>query len=814
MKSKSVQDLQDSSDSAFNAAGDGISANVSDLGDPSTPPSAGPVVTPVLSAETVESEAAQSGPVTPVALTAGNGITINLLFDAAAMAAPASFRAGIEQAAMILSNSITDKITVNLKIDYSGTGGGASAGPDEGQFVNYATVRSDLINRETPGDTTFNALPSGSTIQGQSNVAVWNAQLKLFGLLGANDTTTDDGSATFATDINPNLLVGVALHELTHALGRVTYGEPDGPQPDIFDFYRFTSAGTRLFTDNLPAAASYFSLDGGNTKIADYGQSSDPSDFLNPPGSTLTTNDSFNEFYNNNTVQQLTTIDLKELDALGFHVAVAGSPTPIVIESLGSTSLVQVGSNYYLDNNSTGTGPELKYGGAPVTTGEFVVPGVGTWTMIGVEQTSTGYEVAGNIPGTNEFSVWSTDSSGNYTGNYFMPGSGTSSALESLETSFHQDLNGDGVIGVTPTNVIESFGSTSLIQVGSNYYLDNNGTGIGPELQYGGAPVVTGEFVVSGVGTWTMIGVEQTSTGYEVAGNIPGTNEFSVWSTDSNGNYTGNYFLPGSGNSSALESLETSFHQDLNGDGVIGVTPTNVIESFGSTSLIQVSNNYYLDNNSTGIGPELKYGGAPVVTGEFVVPGTGTWTMIGVEQTSTGYEVAGHIPGTNEYSVWSTDSSGNYTGNYFEPGPGNSTALESLEPSFHQDLNGDGVIGVPAGQANSAAAPTPASQTSPVSQTSAVTVASNDTFVFGSGGGAVADSAGAAAIHLDVFSSVAASQYAALFHDAQPGPPVQATAAVAGQPPLASVANPDASAYADPASHVASAVLHDFHLVI
>src|SRR4029077_18577012 len=141
-------------------------------------------------------------------------------------------------------------------------GGGAAAGPDNGQFVSYTTVRADLINNATSGDTTFNALPSGSTIQGQSSVAVWNAQLKLLGMLGANDTTTDDGSATFATDINPNLLVGVALHELTHAMGRVPYG----PQPDIFDFFRFTSPGTRLFLNGATAPAAYFSLDGGTTK--------------------------------------------------------------------------------------------------------------------------------------------------------------------------------------------------------------------------------------------------------------------------------------------------------------------------------------------------------------------------------------------------------------------------------------------------------------------------------------------------------------------------------------------------------------------
>src|SRR4051812_20362874 len=73
-----------------------------------------------------------------VAVTSG-GITINVIYDTAALAAPASFRAGIQQAVAIMASAISDKITVNIKIDYSGTGHGAAAGPDHGLFQSYSS---------------------------------------------------------------------------------------------------------------------------------------------------------------------------------------------------------------------------------------------------------------------------------------------------------------------------------------------------------------------------------------------------------------------------------------------------------------------------------------------------------------------------------------------------------------------------------------------------------------------------------------------------------------------------------------------------
>jgi serralysin len=67
------------------------------------------------------------------------------------------------------------------------------------------------------------------------------------------------------------------------------------------------------------------------------------------------------------------------------------------------------------------------------------------------------------------------------------------------------------------------------------------------------------------------IGAVQTASGYDVAFKDASSGLYTVWTTDANGNYLGNAMLPSSGNSYALESLETIFNQDLNGDGVIGL---------------------------------------------------------------------------------------------------------------------------------------------------------------------------------------------------------------------------------------------------
>nr|WP_271585179.1 hypothetical protein [Bradyrhizobium sp. CCBAU 45389] len=101
--------------------------------------------------------------------------------------------------------------------------------------------------------------------------------------------------------------------------------------------------------------------------------------------------------------------------------------------------------------------------------------------------------------------------------------------------------------------------------------------------------------------------------------------------------------------------------------------------------------NYYLTDISTSAGPTLKYAGNVVNTANYT-----TWSVIGAEQVSGGgYDVVWKNSANGHYSVWSTDSSGNFV-TTLAAAPevlGTDASLKALEPTLHQDLNGDGAVG-------------------------------------------------------------------------------------------------------------------------
>jgi len=164
---------------------------------------------------------------------------------------------------------------------------------------------------------------------------------------------------------------------------------------------------------------------------------------------------------------------------------------------------------------------------------------------------------------------------------------GTSTTLQTLETTFQQDLNGNGEIGLVPTT-IESFGATSLVRTGSQYFLQDSG-GAGPSMKYQGAAFVEGQF-----GAWTAIGAEQVGGGYQVAFKNGSADQYVVWNLDGNGNYTSNATPAVAGSDARLQALETTFQQDLNGSGLVG-------SGSGMDQLIQAIAGFPLTSSSEAV---------------------------------------------------------------------------------------------------------------------------------------------------------------------------------------------------------------------
>ena len=164
-------------------------------------------------------------------------------------------------------------------------------------------------------------------------------------------------------------------------------------------------------------------------------------------------------------------------------------PWQTTIVSNGVTSLVQVANQYALDS-SGGSGPFLSYQGSPVTVGEF-----GAASPIGAARTASGYEVAWKVAGADQYVIWNTDSNGNYTSTVTGLLTGQSYALQAFETSFNEDLNGDGrlstVLDTTTTtgNILNLAGQTqnTAIDIGSNTASVSTGLNA-PSLTFIGTP--------------------------------------------------------------------------------------------------------------------------------------------------------------------------------------------------------------------------------------------------------------------------------------------------------------------------------------
>ena len=189
--------------------------------------------------------------------------------------------------------------------------------------------------------------------------------------------------------------------------------------------------------------------------------------------------------------------------------------SPTVIESYGSTSLVQLGTTITSTRSAGAAGRNSNTGFAVSRSVSM------RWTFIGAEQTAGGYKVAMQCRAqTSTRSGTPTTTAMSFPTGPEACRLGIEPAIKSLEPSFQQDLNGDGMIGAKVSlHRDRVFGSTSLVQLGETITSTRSAAAAGrnssTRLACCGRAVYESE----------LIAMEQTASGYKVAMRIQGTDQ-------------------------------------------------------------------------------------------------------------------------------------------------------------------------------------------------------------------------------------------------------------------------------------------------
>jgi outer membrane protein assembly factor BamB len=196
-----------------------------------------------------------------------------------------------------------------------------------------------LADSKTADDATAlgsgGSLPTSDPILSSHVYVLSTAEAKALGLM--QDSLSNDGTFTFGGGFSytydPNNravpgktdFIGVAMHEFSEIMGRIgLMGQNLTGSPDymFMDLFHYTGPGQRGLNSG---AGRSFSIDNGTTLLKAFNNASASGGDLQDWASG--TNDSFNAFSSSGAKNDLTTVDLRVMDVVGYN-AIGGSPTP------------------------------------------------------------------------------------------------------------------------------------------------------------------------------------------------------------------------------------------------------------------------------------------------------------------------------------------------------------------------------------------------------------------------------------------------------------------------------------------------------
>ncbi len=283
---------------------------------------------------------------------AANALTINPIFDSTvtSSAYASQIEAGFRTAASVFTSNVTSNITVNINVSWGYVAGQSLGAYGLGASSDYyyqglpgSWIQSWLTNAAYSSTATaaekksVNYLAAAVRADSQYAFMLPTAEAKALGLVNATaglDGYVGFGSAlkyTFSGQVQTGTydFVAVAQHEIEEVLGRVSGITPYGTTYlTPFDLFRYTAPGVSTTSST---ALSYFSIDGGVTKLATFNNygTGDRGD-LN--GATADVDNAYLSAGQTNYVLQN---DFTILDVLGYR----STPGATTIPTLASTQL-------------------------------------------------------------------------------------------------------------------------------------------------------------------------------------------------------------------------------------------------------------------------------------------------------------------------------------------------------------------------------------------------------------------------------------------------------------------------------------------
>ena len=221
---------------------------------------------------------------------------INLVPDSSIASVPLGLTAAVQAAAAIYDQDFPGNYTINISYGW-GTfdnsqqseltepnSGVYSLGGGTATTVGYSQLKTWL----TANATSSNQIAADSTLPGSSaslpgganTFFISYAEEIALGVFTGDGAALDGsigfnvGDAASSQDWEP-----AALTEIAHALGWDSVAE-GGSFPDVSDLFRYLSPGQYGWTSGQ---AAYFSINGGNTDLADFATSFDQTLFSDLP---------------------------------------------------------------------------------------------------------------------------------------------------------------------------------------------------------------------------------------------------------------------------------------------------------------------------------------------------------------------------------------------------------------------------------------------------------------------------------------------------------------------------------------------------